>query len=65
MTNAFFDILTCIDNVVEYINDNGGFTVMGWYKHGVINDRTLVSNTSNGNDNNNNEDVQVDNGEIS
>ena len=25
-------------NVVRYINDNGGFTVIGWYKKGSIND---------------------------
>lgn len=28
----------CIDNVIEYINGNGGFTVVGWYKRGGIND---------------------------
>ena len=28
----------CIDDVIDYINDNGGFTVSGWYKRGEIND---------------------------
>ena len=35
----FFDFLHC--NIVVkncHINDNGGFTVIGWYKKGSIND---------------------------
>ena len=65
-TDAFFDLLDCIEEVVNFINEHGGFTVVGWYRRGVINDRTLVANNAtNGNFNNNNsEDVQVDNGEI-
>jgi len=65
-TDAFFNLLDCIEEVVDFINEHGGFTVVGWYRRGVINDRTLVANNAtNGNFNsNNNEDVQVDNGEI-
>ena len=28
----------CIEDVVEYVNSNRGFTVVGWYKRGEIND---------------------------
>ena len=37
-TDEFFKLQDCIDAVVKYINDNGGFTVLGWYKRGEIND---------------------------
>ena len=28
---------------VQFINDNGGFTIAGWYKRGVINDNILCA----------------------
>ena len=37
-TDEYFKLHDCVDNVVEYINANGGFTVLGWYKRGEIND---------------------------
>ena len=37
-TPAYFSLQEAADNVVEYINTNGGFTVIGWYKRGEIND---------------------------
>ena len=62
---------SCIDiaQVISYININGGFSVIGWYKWGVINDRSVITVNSNGNQNNsnrnrNNLDIQVDNEEI-
>ena len=72
MTDEFFDLLDAIENVISHINDNGGFTVVGWYRRGTINDRTLVesrssNNTTNGRSNNNtstNEDIQVVAGEM-
>lgn len=67
-TDPYFDLLDNIQDVVDYINSHGGFTVVGWYKRGIINDKTLVNgNAVNGTSNNNNnggEDGQVDNGEI-
>ena len=57
-----------ISSVVRYININGGFTVIGWYKRGVIIDKILVSQnvgrTGTGNNGNQLDDVQVDNGEV-
>ena len=37
-TIPYFTLQTASDDVVEYINTNGGFTVIGWYKRGEIND---------------------------
>ena len=67
-------MLTALEIFIQFINDNGGFTVVGWYNRGVINDKSLVSsrniNNANGrniseNYNTNEEDMQVDSGEIS
>ena len=38
------EVGSAIDNVVEAINDNGGFTVVGWYKRGKIEDQSNESN---------------------
>eukprot|EP00957_Ditylum_brightwellii_P107851 8227426-Ditylum_brightwellii.AAC.1 len=66
MTNENFALLDHIDRVVQCVNDNRGWTVVSWYKHGVINNRTLIGNNNNtsGHNNNNNEDIHVDNSEI-
>ena len=69
MTDEYFDLLDSIDEVVSYINSNGGFTVVGWYRRGIINDRTLVdrnANANNGRNNNanTNDDLQVGAGEV-
>jgi hypothetical protein len=68
-TAEMFEMMACIDRVLAYIHNNGGFTIIGWYKRGIINDRSLVSNNSNSNSNNNNnrnenENMKVDSGEI-
>ena len=65
-TSEFFEIMNHLEQVVDYIHDNGGFTIIGWYKRGVINDRSLCqNNTSAGNNNSssNNESIEVDNGQ--
>ena len=31
-TSAHDDLENCIDSVIQYINDHGGFTMVGWYK---------------------------------
>ena len=65
LTDDFFDILDSIDKVIELINDNYGFTVIGWYKRGVINDRSLVTKgNGTGNNGNTNEEVQVQSGDV-
>ena len=47
----YFNIVEAIQKVVGCINRNRGFTATGWYKHGTINDRTMVENTNNNTDN--------------
>jgi len=39
-TEYLDELYDSIDNVTEYINNNGGFTVIGWYKRGEINDQS-------------------------
>ena len=41
-TQDFWDIEDCISNVLDLINSNGGWTVIGWYKRGVITDKSLL-----------------------
>ena len=41
-TDAFFTLESTVDQVIDFINENGGFTVFGWYKRGIINDTSLV-----------------------
>ena len=36
------NMLNALENCSQFINYNGGFTVIGWYKSGVIDDKSLV-----------------------
>jgi hypothetical protein len=69
-SEEYFNVMECIENVVELINKNEGFTTIGWYKNGTINGRTLVSNHpttggSNGNQNaGNDQQNQVNSSEV-
>ena len=68
MTPLFDELDDSIQKGVEHINNNGGFTVVGWYKRGQIQDRTVI--IQNTNDQNsrygavNNPNTQVDNSKI-
>jgi hypothetical protein len=66
-TDEFFSLEDCIQDVLNYIHDNGGFTIIGWYKRGEINDRSLVTDGTNQNNNynNNDENVRVGSGTVS
>ena len=37
-TSEYFKLQKCVKEVVTFINNNGGFSVVGWYKRGSIND---------------------------
>jgi hypothetical protein len=68
-SEEYFNVIKCIENVVDFINKNEGFTAIGWYKNGTINDRTLVSNhpttgASNGNQNGVDQQNQVNSSEV-
>jgi hypothetical protein len=68
MTTPYFAMMDNVDNCIQCINHNGGFTVVGWYKRGKINDQSMENDSNNQNNNrngSNNNDEQVDNGEIS
>ena len=47
LTDAFHDMLECVDRCMTYINDNDGFTIVGWYKREKINDKSLTSQHKN------------------
>lgn len=64
LSDTFYDIEEAVDRAIKYINDNGGFTVIGWYKRGQINDRSMfVSGTSSTNQNTQPQE-QIDNGKV-
>ena len=67
-------MLTSLENCIQFINDNGWFTVVVRYKKGVINDKSLIASqkidntnvrSNAANYNTNKDDMQVDSGEIS
>ena len=35
-------MITDLEIFIELINDKSGFTVVGWYKRGVFNDKCLI-----------------------
>ena len=43
LTKASMNVLTDWENYIWFINDNSGFTVVGWYKRGVINEKSLIA----------------------
>ena len=71
LSESFWHLGDTIEEIIDFINDKGGWTIIGWYSRGVINDRTLTgvmnntSNTSSNSTNNgNNSEVQVDGSEL-
>jgi hypothetical protein len=64
-TDEYYLMVEKIESVMNYINTNGGFTVIGWYKRGKINDQSIVSETNNRNNNEVQANNQVDSGNIS
>lgn len=57
-TNAAFEMEDAIIKTVEYINNNGGWTIIGWYKRGIINDQSMIGMTEDG------EQQKVDSGTV-
>ena len=51
-------LIDCMNNCVNYINSHGGFTIIGWYKRGLIDDKSLITL-------NNADNRQVQSGDIS
>eukprot|EP00957_Ditylum_brightwellii_P153121 11655189-Ditylum_brightwellii.AAC.1 len=44
MIDKYFELLNYINQFVQFINEKDGWTVVGQYKHSVINDCALVGN---------------------
>ena len=62
----YWELEECIEEVVDFVNDNGGWTVVGWYKRGAIKDRSLIeSSSSSNNTTNGSEDATVGSGKLS
>ena len=68
--NALWDIEDAVERVQNHVNDNGGWTIIGWYKRGAIKDKSLVGesaiggNANNSTANNNNNDDVVGSGQL-
>ena len=65
LSEAFWHLGDSIQETIEFVNQNGGWTVIGWYSRGLINDRMLTGLINNGNPttsttNLNNTEVQID-----
>ena len=54
INEALMNTLTDLKNCIQFINDNGGLTFVGWYKRGFINDKSSIAyrKMNNGNDGN-------------
>ena len=68
-SDDYYELDRCMREAVDKINEKGGWTVIGWYKRGVINDQTLVGSDGAGNgggfrQGNQNSNPQVDNAAI-
>ena len=64
-------MMELINESIGLNNDKYGFTIIGWYKLGVVNNKSLVrginykdNNNSNYNNNSNDPEMQVDSSEI-
>lgn len=61
-TQQWVLLRTAALDCIGFINENGGFTIIGWYKKGIINDKSLIDEDSG---QNNKTDVQTESGELS
>eukprot|EP00957_Ditylum_brightwellii_P020388 1537734-Ditylum_brightwellii.AAC.1 len=73
LTDAAINMNSTLEECVELIIENGGFSVVDWYKRDIINDQSLIAarkianngiNQNSNNNNSSNEELQVDAGEI-
>ena len=47
LTYIYFKLEDAATGDIDIINDNGGFTVTGWYKRGKVNDHTILHQNKN------------------
>ena len=43
LTEASMLMFTAMKECVDLIHNNGGFTAVGWYKRGVINENSIIA----------------------
>ena len=69
LSEYYWNLGETIQQIITLVNQNGGWTILGWYSRGVINDRTLTGVITNSTSSStistqNNEDIQVDGADI-
>ena len=68
MTSKFAKLEDTVEDGIDLMNKNGGFTVIGWYKCGQVNNCTVLIQNSSENtskySSTNNEPSKVDNSEL-
>ena len=65
MTDEYFKLTGCISDVVTKVNENGGWTVVGWYKRGMIDDKSMVNDSASRTNNNTTaNETQVESGNL-
>ena len=62
--NIYWELESAIGDVVEFVNDNGGWIVVGWYKRGSIKEWSLIESSTSNNSSNSNEDDTVGSGHL-
>lgn len=63
-TKQYYDVKKCIQNIVQHINDNGGWTIVGWYKRGCIKDKSLLEVANQSSNNQSSESTMVGAGQL-
>ena len=43
ISEASMNMITALENCIQFINYNGGFTTVRWYNRGVINDESIFA----------------------
>ena len=46
ISDSYFALVDCIDNVVYFINRDFGFNFTGWYKRGIVDNNSIISGTN-------------------
>ena len=65
LSEAFWLLGDSIQETIRFVNKNGGWTVIGWYSRGLINDRMLTGLINSVNSSNlNNAEVQIDGADL-
>ena len=64
LSEAYWLLGETLQQIISLVNLNGGWSIIGWYSRGVINDKTLTGLTNSTTNNQNNAAIQVDGGDL-